>query len=53
MAIFNFNKTMLKLGINRLFLHASELQFLNPITKKLQTVTVPLDEELANKINAI
>lgn len=41
-----FDKSLKNLGLNRLFLHASELQFNLPRTGELIKVTAPLPEDL-------
>lgn len=41
-----FNQLMAQLGLNRLFLHAAELQFTHPLSGDRLTVQAPLDEAL-------
>jgi 23S rRNA pseudouridine955/2504/2580 synthase len=41
-----FNKAMRKMGLKRLFLHASSLTFTLPATERRLTVEAPLDENL-------
>ncbi|QJC31534.1 RluA family pseudouridine synthase [Enterobacteriaceae endosymbiont of Donacia tomentosa] len=45
--IFN-TKFKKKNKLNRLFLHAKNIQFIHPITKKNINITAPLDSELSN-----
>jgi len=41
------NRSMKRLGFNRLFLHAASLEFLLPDTEELFKVSAPLDERLS------
>lgn len=43
---FEFNKKLLKIGLNRLFLHAKKIQFLHPITNKIIIIKSPLENSL-------
>lgn len=43
----NFNATVKKQGLNRLFLHASQLSFVSPASNKRISVMAPLPAELA------
>jgi 23S rRNA pseudouridine955/2504/2580 synthase len=43
---FDFNRTMRKIGLKRLFLHASRLVFKVPVTGKRYSVIAPLDPAL-------
>ncbi len=47
----NFNQSMQAYGLHRLFLHARFIKFMHPATKKLVTVTAPLDGMLQNVLN--
>ncbi len=49
----SFNSIMAKLGINRLCLHAQQLKFTNPTTKKAQQISIKLDAKLENIINKL
>lgn len=42
----NFNKKLHSMGLSRLFLHASQIQFMHPRTDHKITIAAPLDEEL-------
>ena len=42
-----FDKSLKGLGLNRLFLHASELEFRLPLTDKAVKVVAPLPDDLA------
>lgn len=42
----NFNKKLHSMGLSRLFLHASQIQFMHPRTEHKMTIVAPLDEEL-------
>lgn len=46
-----FNKEMRKLELNRMFLHASTLEFHHPIISKNMTITAPLPRDLAHVLN--
>lgn len=41
-----FNKTMRRLGLKRMFLHAERIEFVLPSTKKSICVSAPLDSDL-------
>ena len=41
-----FDQFMKKKGLNRLFLHAKNITFTNPMTKEIQKVTAPLPDDL-------
>ena len=41
-----FDDSMRALGLNRLFLHAAQLQFIHPETEEVTVVKAPLDPEL-------
>jgi 23S rRNA pseudouridine955/2504/2580 synthase len=43
---FELNKTLEKLGVKRMFLHARTLSFLHPSTQQTIQIDCPLDEEL-------
>jgi 23S rRNA pseudouridine955/2504/2580 synthase len=43
---FELNKTLEKLGVRRMFLHARTLSFLHPSTQEAMQIECPLDEEL-------
>ena len=46
-----FDQFMKKKGLSRLFLHASNITFTNPITKEIQKVTAPLPDDLEDFLN--
>lgn len=48
-----FNTLMRKCGLNRLFLHASHLEFRHPVTEKNVTVNCPLPHELESLLHAL
>jgi 23S rRNA pseudouridine955/2504/2580 synthase len=41
-----FNRTLRKTGLNRLFLHASRLKFQHPVNKETVQVDAPLPDDL-------
>ena len=48
-----FDQFMKKKGLSRLFLHASNITFTNPITKEIQKVTAPLPDDLEDFLNKL
>ena len=48
-----FNQLMQEHGLNRLFLHASQLQFPHPDTQQRITVVAPLAKELESVLNSM
>ncbi len=48
-----FNSSMKAYGLKRLFLHASQLAFLHPVTKKELVLTAPLSQELDNTLKQL
>ena len=48
-----FDVFMKKKGLSRLFLHASNITFTNPITKEIQKVTAPLPDDLEDFLNKL
>ncbi|MCA1767746.1 MAG: 23S rRNA pseudouridine(955/2504/2580) synthase RluC [Idiomarina sp.] len=49
----DFDNTMAKLGLNRLFLHAWKLRFLHPVTEKDVAFEAPLDDNLEQTLKQL
>lgn len=49
----SFNRHLRRLGLDRLFLHASRLRFKHPDEERLVDVTAPLPEELRRVLDAL
>lgn len=49
----SFNAEMKKLGLNRLFLHASNLKFNHPVSGERVSVVAPLADELAAVVDCL
>jgi 23S rRNA pseudouridine955/2504/2580 synthase len=48
-----FDDSMRALGLNRLFLHAAQLQFIHPETEEMTLVKAPLDGELQDLLQKL
>ncbi|WWO99658.1 MAG: 23S rRNA pseudouridine(955/2504/2580) synthase RluC [Candidatus Dasytiphilus stammeri] len=49
----NFNQQMAKIGLTRLFLHASSMVFIHPILKKTICIKAPLNQELKKYLSEL
>ena len=49
----NQNMSFRKLGLRRMFLHASQLQFISPDTQKRQLVRAPIDKQLQSLLDRL
>lgn len=47
------NMSFRKLGLSRMFLHASQLQFISPDTQKRQSVKAPIDKQLQSLLDRL
>ena len=48
-----FDKQMKRIGLNRLFLHASSLRLMHPKTEETVTFNAPYDEQLTQAVNTL
>ena len=48
-----FNRSMKKKGLKRMFLHARQLSFDHPQTEERMDITAPLDAELEKVLNRL
>jgi 23S rRNA pseudouridine955/2504/2580 synthase len=49
----DINKTALQLGLNRMFLHASEIEFIHPFTNQIINIQSKIPQELENFIKKL
>ena len=47
------DKQMKRIGLNRLFLHASSLRLMHPKTEETVTFNAPYDEQLTQAVNTL
>ena len=48
-----FDKQMKRIGLNRLFLHASSLRLMHPKTEEMVTFNAPYDEQLTQAVKTL